>query len=706
MDMYRVPVCGRNSEYLGEDPYLTGRMATEIAREIQAQGVVATLKHFVCNDEEFHRRTISAEVDERTLREIYLRPFEMAVKQAHPWAVMGAYNRLNDIYCCSNDWLIHTVLKNQWSFNGVLMSDWKAAHDPLDCANAGLDLDMPKGQAMGRDLIVPLIKEGKITQATIDDKVRRILRMIVAMGFINHQQKDQSVPLDDPASDAVALAVARAGTVLLRNEQNLLPLDRQKIKTIFVLGPNADPAVTGIGGSSYVKPLHEISVLDGLKSTAGAGVNVIRVPFGDDGQTEQLVATAAFEPVAPGQKPGLSAELYANKTLNGEPALRRVDERIDFNWKNDAPAPGIGPHDFSIRWIGHIRPPETGRYSFTLASDDGSRLFVDGTLLVNQWTNHRQRWMTRTMALEGGKTYEIKIEYFNGLGEASCRFGWGKAAPVLAESVQKQLTSADAAVVCVGFDKAIEHEGVDRPYDLPAEQVALINAVTSACPRTIVVVNAGGNVAMESWIDKTAALLQAWYPGQDGGRAIAEILFGDVNPSAHLPATFEKRWADSPASANYPGEDDKVYYREGIFMGYRHFDQKGIEPRYPFGFGLSYTTFKLDHLKVTTTGVGDARRFQVSADVTNTGARPGEQVVQIYVGQSHPSVPRPPRELKGFAKLNLTPGQTKTAAVELDSSSLAFWDTATHAWKTAPGEYQIHAGTSSRDLPLEEKIEW
>ena len=230
MDMYRVPVCGRNSEYLGEDPYLTGRMATEIAREIQAQGVVATLKHFVCNDEEFHRRTISAEVDERTLREIYLRPFEMAVKEAHPWAVMGAYNRLNGIYCCSNDWLIHTVLKNQWSFNGMLMSDWKAAHEPLDCVNAGLDLDMPKGQAMGRELIVPLIKEGKITQATIDDKVRRILRVIVAMGFINHQQKDESVPLDDPAKRRRRAGVARAGTVLLKNEKNLLPLDRRRSK--------------------------------------------------------------------------------------------------------------------------------------------------------------------------------------------------------------------------------------------------------------------------------------------------------------------------------------------------------------------------------------------------------------------------------------------------------------------------------------------
>lgn len=705
MNIYRVPVDGRNSEYLGEDPYLTGTMASQIVKGIQSEGVVATVKHFACNNQEDHRNTVSAQVDERTLREIYLRGFEMAVRDGHPWAVMCAYNKINGVYCSANHWLLTDVLKDEWGFPGMVMSDWGAVHEALGPANAGLDLEMPGGDWFIPKHLVPLMKSGKISQATIDDKVRRILRVEVAMGFVGKKdQKDSAIPLDDPRSRATALEIAREGTVLLKNQDDLLPLDKKKIKTIAVIGPDADPAVTGIGGSSYTHPFDPVSVLAGIKQIAGSAIDVAYIPASQRDLLAELMKKSVYLPM--GDSPaGLKAEFFSNRDLSGKPVAVRQDNGIDFEWtRKSSPPDGLKSNDFSARWSGKIRPAKDGLYAFSLASHEGSRLFIDGVQVIDQWSSHSTQQVNIQRKLKGGKTYDIRVEFFSNWPRCGVWFGWGPARPLMTNDEINAITHADAAILCVGFGTSLESEGFDRTYALPREQEELAEKIVKLNPRTVVIVNAGGNIQMDKWIGRAAGLIQAWYPGEQGGQAIAEILFGQVNPSGHLPATFEKQWKDTPAYGNYPGKDDKVDYKEGIFVGYRWFDEKNIQPRFPFGFGLSYTSFELKNLKLSR--VSSDGKMTVSVEVKNTGSRKGADVVQFYTGEDHPPLPRPPHELAGFARVELKPGQSKTVHAVIDASSLAYWDTASHHWKTDPGQYHLWAGESSRQLPLSQGFSW
>lgn len=698
MNIYRVPVCGRNSEYLGEDPYLAGTMAGQIVTGLQSEGVAATMKHYAANNQEDHRGSVSVEADDRTLREIYLRHFEIAVRQAHPWAIMAAYNCINGEHCTANHWLETDTLKNEWGFEGLVMSDWGATHDTLGPANAGLDLEMPGGHYFIPDKLMPLIKDGKISQATIDDKVRRILRVEVSLEFLDRPQQDKSIPLDDPHSAATALQIAREGAVLLKNDGDLLPLDRAKTKTLVVIGPNADPAVVGCGGSSQVEPFHSVSVLAGLRNVAGAGVNVIFIPTGDRQQLDNLCKHSIYQ-LPRSNAPGLRVQYFANKELKGKPMLSRTATTIDGNWnEQNPPPPGLEQRNFSVRWAGRIVAPADGEYTFALGSHEGARLFINNKQIIDLWSGHPFKQVNTNIHLDAGKTYRIRVEFYSGWGESSVQFGWGPAQPILNSSEKEQIASADAAVICVGFDPLSESEGYDRPYALPAEQNDLINMVSKMNHRSIVLVNAGGNVDMNPWIGNVPALLQAWYPGQEGGTALAEILFGDVNPSGHLPATFEKRFEDCPAFSNYPGKDDKVYYKEGIFVGYRYYDAKNVEPRFAFGYGLSYTTFAFSDLKIKPT-LPDGQEFEVTVRVTNMGHRAGSDAAQFYVGQDDPSLPRPVRWLVGFQKVSLLPGESKTCRVMIDPTSLCYWDSSLHHWKVDAGGYHVWAGDSSRSLP-------
>ncbi|HEY1685783.1 MAG TPA: glycoside hydrolase family 3 C-terminal domain-containing protein [Tepidisphaeraceae bacterium] len=698
MDMYRVPVCGRNSEYLGEDPYLSGTIAARVVRGIQSKGVAATVKHYAGNEQEDHRGTESDEVDERTLREIYMRQFEIVVRDSHPWAVMAAYNRINGTYCTANHWLLTDVLKNEWGFEGIVMSDWGATHDEVGPANAGLDLEMPGGEHFTPAKLLPLIKNGSIPQAAIDDKVRRLLRVMVTMGFLDRPQKDSSIPLDNPRSVQTALEIARQGTVLLKNEGNLLPLDRTRIKSVVIIGPNADPGVVGCGGSSQTEPFHSVSVVAGVQKLVGKTVNVIYLPLTPEQQLDDLAAHSLYQPISADASAPLQAEFFDNKELQGSPKFIRGDKTIHFDWSAQTPPPaGLDVQHFSARWTTKITPPADGNYTFALGSHEGSRLFIDGEQVIDLWAGHPFRQESITRKLTGGKTYNLRIEFFSGWHECSVRFGWGAARPVLDSHQQEKIASADAAIICVGFNTDTESEGFDRPYALTSNQNDLILSVSHLNPHSIVLINSGGNVAMNSWINHIPALLQAWYPGQEGGTALAEILFGDTNPSGHLPATFEKRFQDSPAYKYYPGKDDKVPYKEGIFVGYRYFDAKNIEPRYPFGYGLSYTTFKFSDLKIKP-ALPDGQEFTATVRVTNTGDRAGGEVAQFYVGQDNPSLPRPPRWLVGYGKVFLMPGESKVRSVTIDPSSLCYWDTALHHWKVDAGGYQLWAGASSRSL--------
>ena len=559
VNIYRSPLCGRNFEYMGEDPFLAGQMVAPLIQGLQSQGVLATVKHFACNNQEWDRHHVSSEVDERTLNEIYLPAFKAAVQQGKAGCVMTAYNLVNGVHCSQNDDLITRTLKGKWGFNGVVMSDWNSTYDGVAAANAGLDLEMPDAQFMNPANLLPAVQDGRVKASVIDDKVRRILRTVIAAGFFDRPQLRKDIPLNDPENMRTALEGARKSIVLLKNTERALPLDRQTLKSIAVLGPNADPAVYCGGGSAFTRTFHATSILEAIAHAAGPTIKLLHAT--DTNEAVQLA---------------------------------------------------------------------------------------------------RQ---------------------------------------------------ADAAVVCVGFNQRprdrehdrnlglSEGEGHDRTFELPAGQTDLIRAVAAANPHTIVVINSGGGVAWTEWLNEVPAVLQAWYSGELGGLAVAEILFGDINPSGKLPATFEKRAEDNPSFPYYHlREGDKTPYTEGIFVGYRGYDEKKIEPQFCFGHGLSYTDFHYGKPEVSSGNITAGGRVTVRLEVKNTGKRAGDEVVQLYIHPVKSSVPRPPKELRGFERVSLIPGEAKEVVLSLAADQLAFYDVKTHGFVVEPGDYDLMVGSSSRDI--------
>jgi beta-glucosidase len=656
---------------------------------IQSQGVVATVKHFAANNQETERGRIDARVSERALREIYLPAFQAAVTDGHAWAVMCAYNRLNGTYCSANDWLNNTVLKGDWGFKGILMSDWGAAHDTLGVANGGLDLEMPSGRFMNAEKLKPLLASGQVKEATIDDKVRRILRLEIANGFLERSQATDT-PKDDPRSAAVALKVAREAIVLLKNERGTLPLSAKKTKRIVVLGPNATGYPTG-GGSAHVEPFHYVSVLEGLRKAAGSKVKIDSIPGPGPDLLAALIAGTRYE--GP-----LKLEFLDSAWRDPKVIATLADNKIDADWNGGAPAPGVDSMKYRARWTGSIKAASSGSYVFLVKSHGNVNVQLDGKAIMGSWSNPGDT-LYAYATLEGGKTYSIQVDaHYDGLGSPAVRFAWGAAPPALTDGDIARIRSADAVVLCAGFNLMLEGEGSDRSYELPNQQSELIRRVAALNPRTIVVLNSGGVVATADWVGQVPALLQAWYPGQEGGKAVGEIIMGAVNPSAKLPISYEKRREDSPSFGNYPGSNGKVDYAEGIFVGYRWFDSKGVAPLFPFGFGLSYTTFHYSKLQVDPAPDG---HWTVTFDVTNNGTRSGDEVSEIYVSPPAPSrIARSVRELKGFSRVSLAPDETKVVSVVLDHNAFEYFDEAKGAWAVEPGSYTVAVGSSSRDLQL------
>ncbi|HEY1207575.1 MAG TPA: glycoside hydrolase family 3 C-terminal domain-containing protein [Bryobacteraceae bacterium] len=578
INIHRTPWAGRNFETYGEDPYLTSRLVVGYIQGMQSEGVIATVKHFAANSQEFERRTIDEKIGERALHEIYFPAFKAAVEEAGVWSVMSAYNKVNGFWCSENAYLLTETLKRRWGFKGFVVSDWGGTHSTVDGAVAGLDIEMPgpesvrlllnhdettrhrfTGGFQAAELVLPAIESGKIPQAAVDDRVRRMLRAMFSVGIFDRNEAATG-DVDTTAEIAVARAAATEGIVLLKNERGVLPLEGPKVRSIAVIGPSAVVARTGGGGSSNVRPKYAISPLEGIRARAG--------------------------------------------------------DRFQVGY-------ALG------------------------AAMEGEDQDKDSATLLKE------------------------------------------AAALAAKS--------DVAVVFVGNSSKLEAESFDRKtLGLPAGQDDLIQAVAAANPRTVVVLIAGSPVLMDGWIARIPALLAAWYPGQEGGHAIADILFGDANPSGKLPMTFLKEWKDSPAYGHYPGENGVVEYAEGIYVGYRHFDKHNIEPLFPFGHGLSYTTFTYSDLKVS--------RHEVSLAVRNTGSREGAEVVQLYVGDRHSSVDRPVKELKGFRRVVLKPGESKTVRFSLDKSAISYYSTARHEWVAEPGTFEVLVGASSRDIRLSGKF--
>jgi len=699
VNIYRAPMCGRNFEYFGEDPFLASRMAVSIVGGIQSRHVIATIKHFMGNNQEFDRNNMSSDMDERTMREIYLPTFEAAVKEGRVAAVMDSYNLVNGIHMTQHDYLNNQILKKEWGFSGILMSDWDATYDGVAAANAGLDLEMPSGRFMKTETLVPAVKDGRVTEATIDEKVRRILRTAMEFGFFDHPQTDFMIPSYSQSGRELVRQEARESMVLLKNSGGLLPFDSAKMKTIAVVGPNAFPAVPGGGGSSQTQPFNAVSFMEGLSNYYGTKMNILYAV--DTPPVAEIFQRGGYV-VSPGGEAGLKGEYFNNEELNGPPALSRTDSLVAFSWGSGSYVSG-GPVDhFSARWTGYYIPKTTDDYRFYTSSDDGVRLYIDDERVINDWQRHGDTLNTYVRHLEAGRPYKIRLEYFEATGGASVSFGIAAATEFVGRETKALAAKTDVAIVCVGFDPNAEGEGFDRTFHLPAGQDELIRQIASVNKNTIVVITSGGSVDMTGWIERVAGVIEAWYPGQEGGAALAQIVSGEYSPSGKLPASFERQWEDNATYHSYYPKtgEKKIEYSEGVFLGYRHFDKATVKPLFPFGFGLSYTTFAYSNLKVSPANGNLAQPITVSFDVKNTGQRPGAEVAEVYVGDSHASVPRPVKELKGFARVDLKPGESKTVSVSLDRRAFSFYDVKKKDWSAEPGQFGILVGSASDKIEL------
>ncbi len=712
VNISRAPMNGRNFEYFGEDPFLASRIAVGYIKGVQSQSVSCTIKHFMGNNSEFDRHNSDSIIDERTLREIYLPVFEAAVKEAHVGAIMDSYNLTNGLHMSQNKYLLTDVVKKEWGFDGVVMSDWGATYDGVEAANGGQDLEMPSGEHMNRKNLLPAIEQGKVSVTTIDDKVRRIMSTAARFGWLERDQTDWSIPRYNQQGRQAALNAAREGLVLLKNEGNLLPLTKGKMKSILVVGPNAYPAVPVGGGSAGVEPFSAVSYLEGLSNYLGTDLQV-HYSRGAPSLAELAEATS-FTTAATNGQPGISAEYFTNPELQGTPLVARTERSMNYG-------PGsrliLPPQSISSRWTGYYLPQASGTYDVfvqTTGEDSGTyRLYIDDKVVLDNWTAYKSLTNYVTLPLEA-TAHKVVLEH----GGRSKWFGGRLRLGIVGQgqfvdvAAKKLAAQVDAVVVAVGFDPNTESEGGDRTFRLPPGQDELIQEMAAANKNTIVVITSGGSVDMNAWIARVPAALEAWYPGQEGGTALAEVLFGDVNPSGRLPVTFERRWEDNPVHDSYYPEagTNRVVYKEGVFVGYRGYEHNGTKPLFPFGFGLSYTTFKYSNLSIkpatsaASSGDSSGPRYEIAFDVQNTGTREGADVAQVYVGDTHKKVPRPAKELKGFVKMSLRPEETKRMSVILDRRAFSYYDVNIKQWRAEPGDFNVLVGRSSEQIELSGKL--
>ena len=700
----RTPVCGRTFEYYSEDPFLAGRIGVAWIKGLQAEGVSACVKHFAANSCEDSRGTVDAQVSERALREIYLPAFYAAVTEGKSGSVMAAYNKVNGQYSAENKHLMKDILKGEWGYQGFVMSDWGAVHSTIPTALNGMDLEMPGNSKnyLG-DPLLAAVKAGEVPISEIDDKVKRLLRILLPIHVPN--------PKTDPhpstkAHQELARKVAESAMVLLRNNAGILPLDATKLKTVAVIGPNADQKYSDTGGSGMVISPYEITPLAGIKDFLGDETHVVYARGADARQTRGSIVPSASLQTAEGG-PGLDAEYFSNKAFRGEPTLKRIDPIIDFNWNKVSPGVGLKTEYYSGRWTGFLIAPDSGTYEFSTNSDDGSRVFLDGNLVVNNWGDHGMQQKSGKITLEKSRRYVIRIEFYQGYGDSGMQFSWQKLGdpkvnPWIEEAV-KTAKSADAVILCVGINHDYDSEGTDKPnLRLFDGQDELVEQVLAVNPNTVVVLINGTPLELP-WVEKVPTILEAWYPGLEGGHALANILFGKVNPSGKLPLTFPKKLEDSPAHANgnYPPVDDVLKYDEGILVGYRYYDTKKVEPMFPFGYGLSYTAFEYGPMTTRVKGSSVSVQFTLK----NTGRMAGSEVPQLYVSEPGASELRPEKELKAFSKVWLKPGESMKIGLNLNKSSFSYWSEKKAGWTIDGGRYLLKLGSSSRDIRQEKTVE-
>lgn len=698
VNIHRTPIAGRNFECFAEDPYLSGMIASSYIKGLQDKGIGACIKHFIANDQEFERNSMSSEVDERTLREIYLEPFRIAIRNSNPWAVMSSYNRVNGVYACEYDHTLLEILKGEWKYDGIVISDWYGTYD-MNVPNGGLDIEMPgPGRWMSEEVVKRALDEGPLTEEGINNKATRLLRFLEKAGLLDTPPHKNEVANNNPKHRKVLREAAGEAIVLLKNKKDLLPL--KKVKRIAVIGPHAERAsIFGGGSSSGFRPHYVVSPLEGIKNRAGKNIKVDYAPGCHIFKTLPSPAPELFSN-AEGRL-GLNLNLFNGTEFSGPAAFSDVTPFVDHGWFYVS-APNVNQESFSMIQEGLFTPKESGTHKLALSGVGWSKLYLNGKLLIDHSKDTDMgREIIKEVKLEGGKAYPIRIEfYWKGTPFwRSVKLGHLPPQPEdLMSDAIKLAKKADVVIVIGSLNAEWEAEGFDRvDMKLPGEQNELIKRVAKANKNTVVVVNTGSAVEMP-WADQVAGIVQLWLNGQEMGNALADVLFGDATPSGKLPTTFPVRLEDNPAYINYPGENGKVNYGEGIFVGYRYYDTKKLAPLFPFGHGLSYTSFKYSNLRLDKKSLNPNETLTVKVDVTNTGKVTGKEVVQLYVHDVQSTMARPEKELKAFAKVELKPKQKKTITFTLDREAFWYFDTLKNAWSTEAGEYEVWVGGSSRDV--------
>jgi beta-glucosidase len=718
INILRDPLDGRFFEYYTEDPYLNGELASAFIEGLQSQKVSACIKHFVCNEREWNRNLYMSNVDERTLREIYLRGFEMAVKKSNPWGLMTASNGLNGELCSDNKWLLTDVLENEWGYKGLIRTDGCHSRSTVKAALAGLDMDMPWGNFETDHFGKPLmeaVQEGIVPMSTLDEMVRRILRTHYEVGLMDGIKATDGGSINTKEHQKIELKYAQESLVLLKNKHNLLPLDINKIHKVVILGPNADKkfCIAGYGGSSGGQAPFEITPLKGLQNKLSKTAEVNYIPLINS--DFKIIGQENWKSNDDGKK-GIEVNYYSTSSSNL--ILKETESAINFNWFNKSPIPNkIKSGLTRIVCEGWLIAPESGTFTLRLTSDNNAVLWFNdkGAAAIRNTEQGVNQFNTALVQLKKGKEYFVRLTYsqpaggqknINGMNywnknNPSVRLEWAypSDSTMIARSVKpfiNQIKSADAVIFVGGLDNNLDSEGRDRKnMDFPEDQEILIKQVSKINPNTIVVLMQGSPTTMK-WINNVPSVLEAFYPGMEGGTAIAQAIFGDINPSGKLSFSWPKKLEDSPAYALGTQDLNNVNFTEGIYIGYRYYDTKNVAPLFPFGFGLSYTNYRYSDLKVNKIG----RQVQLTFKITNTGKRGGAEISQIYVSEPKCSVDRPQKELKSFARTYIAPGETKTINIKLGPNAFSYYSVKRKSWIIDPGIFNILIGASSSDIRL------
>lgn len=692
VNIYRAPMCGRNFEYFGEDPYLAGQIAVNYIRGLQSQGVMACVKHFAGNNQEWDRHSVSSDIDERTLHEIYFPAFEAAVKEADVASVMTSYNLLNGVHASESKYLNYDILRDKWGFEGLVMSDWTSCYSPLNVATWGVDLEMPLPKCMKPEILKQLVENGTLDVRYLDMKCQHIIQTILAYEFDKRDQLDSSIPENNPYSDKVSHEISREAIVMLKNEDGFLPMKKGRF---VVCGPNADRIVTG-GGSGFVTPIVNTSVAAGLASM-GKGVRSTVLPTDIKDNLDGVCTSADMN-----QK-GVKVEVFSNPDLAGTPVETYVAQKVFLDQAAAQAHEDVVLENVSSRHTFYYSPSENVSLKVYASGNDGIRLYINGKLMVDRWNGFSWNKENFLYDFVAGEVYEFVVEHFNRSGSIGLELQFENMQITNPEAIR----AADCVVVCLGHNSQTEKENFDRTFSLPQGQEDYLRKVLSINKNVVVVLNAGGGIDMSSWINDVKAVLMAWYPGQQGGLAVSEIITGKVSPSGRLPISIEKTFSDNPTSETYYENVDRirtpninpysrVEYREGLFMGYRGYQKNCVEPLFPFGFGLSYTTFEYSDIAVKKEG----DKYVLTFDVKNAGKVAGAEVAQVYVGDDQSSLVRPEMELKGFEKVFLHPGESTTVSITLDSKAFRFFDPYIHDFVVEPGTFTAYVGASSSDIRL------